>query len=201
MSTQRSTPRLSRQSILDAATELFARGGFHGTSIADISKKLGVTKGALYYHFEGGKDEIFETALAATDTEVLAAMHAAVADAPDARSALRGAMVAKLATYRVLRDRYQVEREMVEELAATISTQKRVFRVQEQQLYAELLNRGAEAGLFRHFECVDEVARAIQTIVLTLEVSELSSDATEEKPTALFDTLFDVLFRGIETCP
>lgn len=42
----------TRIEILRAAAELFARRGFTRTSIADITSGLGLTKGALYFHFE-----------------------------------------------------------------------------------------------------------------------------------------------------
>ncbi|MBW1735675.1 MAG: TetR/AcrR family transcriptional regulator [Deltaproteobacteria bacterium] len=37
--------------IMQAALELFVRKGYHGTSIQDITRKVGMTKGALYTHF------------------------------------------------------------------------------------------------------------------------------------------------------
>ena len=42
----------TRQRIIDAAMQLFARKGFHHTSIADLAQAAGLTKGALYHHFE-----------------------------------------------------------------------------------------------------------------------------------------------------
>ena len=48
----------TRRKILDAAARLFIRKGFYGTSIADLAKAAGLTKGALYHHFEG-KDALF----------------------------------------------------------------------------------------------------------------------------------------------
>lgn len=37
--------------IIEAAVELFARKGYHGTSIRDITDKVGVSKGAMHNHF------------------------------------------------------------------------------------------------------------------------------------------------------
>lgn len=42
--------------IIQAALELFVRKGYHGTSIDDIMRKVGLTKGALYAHFSGKGD-------------------------------------------------------------------------------------------------------------------------------------------------
>ena len=47
----------TRQRILDAALDLFTEQGFDGTSLRQIAEQLGVTKAALYYHFES-KDDI-----------------------------------------------------------------------------------------------------------------------------------------------
>jgi AcrR family transcriptional regulator len=54
----------TRERILDVALELFAEHGYAGTSVADIVKRLGITKAALYYHF-AAKSDILEALLAA----------------------------------------------------------------------------------------------------------------------------------------
>jgi len=43
---------LKRERIMEAATELFAERGFHGTSVEAIADALGVTKPFVYYHFK-----------------------------------------------------------------------------------------------------------------------------------------------------
>jgi AcrR family transcriptional regulator len=48
----------TRDRIVLAAARLFARKGYSGTSIADISSDVEMTKGALYHHF-AGKEAIF----------------------------------------------------------------------------------------------------------------------------------------------
>ena len=40
-----------QQRFLDVAADLFARNGYHATSIRDIARALGVTPGAVYAHF------------------------------------------------------------------------------------------------------------------------------------------------------
>jgi AcrR family transcriptional regulator len=37
--------------IIQAALEIFVRKGYHGTSVHEITQKVGLTKGALYAHF------------------------------------------------------------------------------------------------------------------------------------------------------
>jgi AcrR family transcriptional regulator len=57
----------TRTRILDVARELFIEQGYEGTSLREISDRLGITKAALYYHFRS-KEEILETLLAPFDT-------------------------------------------------------------------------------------------------------------------------------------
>ncbi len=54
-SQQGTSPALSdvrRQQILDAAAECFRRSGFHGASISQICKTVGMSPGHLYHFFE-----------------------------------------------------------------------------------------------------------------------------------------------------
>lgn len=43
---------ITRQAILDGAAIAFDRFGFGGASLSDVVKHAGVTKGALYFHFQ-----------------------------------------------------------------------------------------------------------------------------------------------------
>lgn len=42
----------TKNRIIQAALKLFVRQGYHGTSINDITKEVGVTKAAFYSHYE-----------------------------------------------------------------------------------------------------------------------------------------------------
>jgi len=62
------TPRASQKDrareamierILDAAEQLFAEYGYHGVTVKDVAKKIGVSPTLLHYHFSG-KERIFE---------------------------------------------------------------------------------------------------------------------------------------------
>ena len=63
----RKAPRLSRPErrertrgdLLDAARTVFERHGFHRATLDEIAEEAGYTKGAVYSHFAGGKDELF----------------------------------------------------------------------------------------------------------------------------------------------
>lgn len=49
----------SIERILDAAEQLFAEFGYHGVTVKDVARRVGVSPTLLHYHFSG-KESIFE---------------------------------------------------------------------------------------------------------------------------------------------
>ncbi|NMA48792.1 MAG: TetR/AcrR family transcriptional regulator [Tissierellia bacterium] len=64
MSKQKSKSQINntKQEILDAASKLIAQKGVKDTSLADISRKIGISKGTLYYYYSTKDDIIFDIA-------------------------------------------------------------------------------------------------------------------------------------------
>ncbi len=56
----------TRRKLLDAGVELIRTRGFNGTTVDDICKAAGVTKGGFFHYFES-KDDVANAALAAFD--------------------------------------------------------------------------------------------------------------------------------------
>jgi len=57
--TQAERTEATRTALISAARPLFAQRGFAGVGTEEIARAAGVTRGALYHHFEG-KRELFE---------------------------------------------------------------------------------------------------------------------------------------------
>ena len=53
----------TKEKILAVALQLFAKDGYEAVSVSKIAEKLGITKGALYKHYENKKD-IFNSIVA-----------------------------------------------------------------------------------------------------------------------------------------
>jgi AcrR family transcriptional regulator len=51
---------VTRERILDVALELFNEQGYEQTPLREIAERVGVTKAALYYHFERKEDILLE---------------------------------------------------------------------------------------------------------------------------------------------
>lgn len=77
-----------RLAILDVAREIFSQKGFERTSMAEIAAKVGVVEGALYKHF-GGKRELLFEATRAFYEPLIAATSAELSGVHGARNRLR----------------------------------------------------------------------------------------------------------------
>ena len=49
-------PEKTRAAIVKAGLKLFGANGYHGSSVGDIAKAAGITKGAYYHHFQSKED-------------------------------------------------------------------------------------------------------------------------------------------------
>lgn len=61
-SARRGRPGYGRSQVLDVAVELFNEQGYDATSVADLAERLGLTKSALYHHFDS-KEQLLSIAL------------------------------------------------------------------------------------------------------------------------------------------
>ena len=79
----------SRQRILDAATTAFSERGYVGTSLNDLIRLSGLTKGGFYFHF-ASKAELAVAVHEQGEAEIQRQVLAAMGDSPRAIERLRG---------------------------------------------------------------------------------------------------------------
>ncbi|WP_347813967.1 TetR/AcrR family transcriptional regulator [Actinomadura sp. KC06] len=60
--TRRGRPGYDKESLLRVAVKVFNERGYDGTSMDELSKRLGISKSAIYYHV-AGKDELLQLAV------------------------------------------------------------------------------------------------------------------------------------------
>lgn len=81
--TQRERSETTVAALVAAARELFANDGYAATSLDAVAGAAGVTKGALYHHFEG-KRELFRAVYEHEQQQLVAAIGEAYARKADA---------------------------------------------------------------------------------------------------------------------
>ena len=88
--------RETRVAILDAAVQVFSVKGVAATSLADIAREAGVTRGAIYWHFANKADllaALWDEVLRMYESQAQASEHA---DEPDPLGKLKMLYVALL---------------------------------------------------------------------------------------------------------
>jgi AcrR family transcriptional regulator len=89
----------TRAALIDVATELFATNGYEGTAIPAVLDAAGVSRGALYHHFES-KEALFEAVLQSVEAEATLKVTRSARGATDPLDGLRRGCAAYLAMCR-----------------------------------------------------------------------------------------------------
>ena len=85
--TQLERTRATTEQLVEAARQLFATHGYEQTSLDAIVEKAGVTKGAMYHHFES-KQELFAAVYAREQRKLADAVESAARPRRDAWEAV-----------------------------------------------------------------------------------------------------------------
>jgi len=140
----------TREQLLDAAERVFLERGVGHASLAEVADAAGVTRGAVYHHFDS-KAELFEAMVERAEMPIDAAFEAAAASDDDPLDALgKRALNAllQLASSSRVRRVFEVvflRCEYTDELAAV---EQRHLREREQCLHlcGSLLDKAVELG-------------------------------------------------------
>jgi AcrR family transcriptional regulator len=84
-----SNSQATRERILHAAWECFARKGYAGTTNRDIADRAKITSAAIYQYFDS-KSDLYVAAVRTAQRALLPDLRTAIQDAPTARAALCG---------------------------------------------------------------------------------------------------------------
>lgn len=89
----------TRAALIEVATELFATNGYDATAIPAVLGAAGVSRGALYHHFES-KEALFEAVLESIEAQAMVKVTRAAGAATDPLDGLRRGCAAYLAMCR-----------------------------------------------------------------------------------------------------
>ncbi len=81
-------PEKTRHLIIERAIPLFNTQGYRATSISDITKATGLTKGAIYGHFKS-KDDVAEASFQFAIKQIMGQLQSVIRNAPTAPEKLR----------------------------------------------------------------------------------------------------------------
>ncbi len=145
----RRSPEASRDEILAAARECFIAAGYHKTKVDDIAERAGLSKGAIYWHFDG-KHELF---MALLDWEIDRMMPALGfgEKAPDAQAAIHEVSEAFLREMPTTMPVIELTLEYLAQASRDEKLRERLANMYQKFCdgMSEYLTRGVTEGIFR----------------------------------------------------
>lgn len=155
--------RGGRQVILDAAVHLYAKVGYHGTSIRDIASEADVTAASIYYHFKS-KQDILQAIMVTILDDVTAETREALSAADDRPDAQLAALVKSWVLFHIRR---QPEAFIGASEIRSLDDEGRLRIIAQRDelegMFLSVVERGVTEGVF-HTPFPREAARAIVTL-------------------------------------
>jgi TetR/AcrR family fatty acid metabolism transcriptional regulator len=181
--------------ILEAAVKVFARQGFHQSTVAQIAKEAGVADGTIYLYFKN-KDDILVQFFSFRAKQVFESFREEVDRAQNSLDKLRNLIHRHLAEFQRDRDGaivYQVETHQNSRLAeAQIREMSQMYR----DLISEIIEQGQQEGTIRKDLYVGLVKRFIIGAVDEVINTWLHSDEGYDL-VSMADPLVDLFIKGI----
>ncbi|HCT79122.1 MAG TPA: TetR/AcrR family transcriptional regulator [Micromonosporaceae bacterium] len=192
------TPPGTRGRILHAALELFAEFGFHGTSIRDLAKNVGINSATLYAHYPS-KEDILAELIALGHVELYNGLQHALAAAgpsPTARLvALVRAQVLMHADFPLLA---VVANNELHALSPAKAAPALSLREQARQLVFGILREGVRTG---EFAIADEILAGIALGSMGLRVANWFGPDQPYSREQVADTYADYALRVVGAKP
>ena len=181
--------------ILEAAVKIFARQGFHQSTVAQIAKEAGVADGTIYLYFKN-KNDILVQFFSYRAKQVFVSFREAVDEAETSADKLRNLVRRHLAEFQRDKDGavvYQVETHQNSRLAeAQIKEMSKMYR----DLISEIVEQGQQEGTIRRDLYVGLVKRFIIGAVDEVINTWLHSDG-EYDLVSMADPLVELFLKGI----
>ncbi len=133
--------------ILDCAANLFFRQGYHGTSIKDIAREVGMLKGSLYYYINS-KEDILCDILYGVIEQSQAGVQKAIEGVSDPAEQLRRGLTQQIEA--IIRNQVRVGLFLHEFNALSKRKQQRIqeARRKYQDMFVNILKQGQSSGVF-----------------------------------------------------
>src|SRR6059036_2993889 len=186
-------PEPSRKQLMVAAIDCFARLGYQGTTIDRIARDVGVTKGAVYYHFRDKEQLLFEAVkdhVGEFERQVLAE----VTPETDAMAALRRVVDVCFFHATVSNHRRFIITLMIEALDTNprLSTEFRNILRRMRAFMTSVVRRGQQHGSLRADVSPEAAATAIMGGIIGAEVQHYQ-DPEEVDLRRVLDTIVEQL--------
>jgi TetR/AcrR family fatty acid metabolism transcriptional regulator len=181
--------------ILEAAVSVFAKKGFHQSTISQIAREAGVADGTIYLYFKN-KDDILVQFFTYKTKQVFAGFREAVKKADNARDKLRNLVHRHLEEFQKDRKMAIVYDALTHQNMEVVEVNIRGMSKMYTDIVSDIIERGQEEGVMRRDLYIGLVKRFILGAVESA-ISNWLRSKREYDLTSMTDPLIDLFIRGI----
>ena len=149
----RESSAAQKERIRRKAARLFAKHGYHGTGVQELSEAVGLGRGALYHHI-GSKDALLFEISTAYIHELIELGEQLLAADLDAETKLRRLSAAHTKQMFEHRDEWTVFQRDAMALRGDLHAQVVACRDRYEAIWTAIIEQGVEAGEFRRLDPV-----------------------------------------------
>lgn len=191
---QRIDEPVRRIELLDAAAYLFARNGFHATSMRALAAKLNIKAGSLYHHISS-KDQLLTEVCEIGMREVMHSLDNAINDAPTTDIAITAIFKGHVRIAQQYGDYlgcYQNEHvHLPADASAELRNGLATFHRKIERMFEAAIERGELRA------CLNVKTVRLTLISLLRQLAQLGAEGRHLDLDALADELSDLLINGL----
>ncbi|MDG5800495.1 TetR/AcrR family transcriptional regulator [Marinilabiliaceae bacterium ANBcel2] len=184
----------TRNTILEASRDLFARFGYKKTTMEDIANALRKGKSSLYYYFKN-KEEIFMAVVQMESDMLYSKLQEVVNSSKDADDKLREYVVVRMNTIASLENYQRVLKEDLYGGYEFLGSIKKDAEDKEEIFLEQVLSEGVASDIF-HVKNVRVGAVGISTALRGLEIPLFKKGGEADFNTQL-ENILNILFYGV----
>ncbi|MCU4176509.1 TetR/AcrR family transcriptional regulator [Carboxylicivirga sp. N1Y90] len=184
-----------RNTIIEAARELFAKFGYKKTTMEDIAQALRKGKSSLYYYFKN-KEEIFQAVIEMEEELLFSKLHKVVDSENDAKSKLREYIITRMETIHQLENYLKALKDDMLGGYEFFGRLKTKGEKEEAKLLIQILEEGTADNTFQ-VKNVPMAAVAFATALKGLEVPLFKSQNNFDDFKVQIENILNILFYGL----
>jgi AcrR family transcriptional regulator len=159
----------SRDRVLEAAVQLFARYGLERTTLADIAQRAHLSKATLYHHFPEGKASIFHAAVEGIIERLWDQVRAQVEASGPAKARLLTYLRLRIETFDKQMMVWGLDRTIWGDMKPWAEVVLEGYFDRERELLVRLLTAARDEGVVRPCD-IEMAARVLQATLRGLTV-------------------------------
>jgi len=195
-------PNILRESIGDAAKELFSYYGFKKTAMDDIAQKARVAKGTIYNYFRN-KDDLIRYVMRKEGETLISKIKEGLLSQKTPQLKFREMIIIKIKFIKELRLLFALTHKTAleilpipVEIIPVVQPELKEIAGQEIDIIKEILEEGVKNSVFRPIN-ISETAKIMRLAMKGFEL-KWGIEMDSEKATAELDNILDIMLKGLE---